>query len=107
MWANLHLLFWLSLVPFVTAWMGEHEEAAGAGRRVRRRAADVRLAFTILVRAILGAPGGNPVLKAAVGRDVKGWMSLVLYSAGILFTLVDHRISVPALRRGRAHVADP
>jgi uncharacterized membrane protein len=93
MWANLHLLFWLSLVPFVTAWMGEHEEAAVPAAAYGGVLLMCGLAFTILVRAILGAPGGNPVLKAAVGRDVKGWMSLVLYSAGILFTLVDHRIS--------------
>jgi len=93
MWANLHLLFWLSLVPFVTAWMGEHEEAAVPAAAYGGVLLMCGLAFTILVRAILAAPGGNPVLKAAVGRDVKGWMSLVLYSVGILFTLVDHRIS--------------
>ena len=93
MWANLHLLFWLSLIPFVTAWMGEHEEVAVPAAAYGAVLLMCGIAFTILVRAILAAPGGNPRLKAAVGRDFKGWLSVVLYSAGILLTLVNHHIS--------------
>ena len=93
MWANLHLLFWLSLVPFVTAWMGEHEESPVPAAAYGGVLLMCGVAFTILVRAILAAPGGNPVLKAAVGRDFKGWLSLVLYAAGIIMTTVDHRLS--------------
>jgi TMEM175 potassium channel family protein len=93
MWANLHLLFWLSLVPFVTAWMGEHEESPVPAAAYGGVLLMCGVAFTILVRAILAAPGGNPVLKAAVGRDFKGWLSLVLYAVGIIITTVDHRLS--------------
>ena len=93
MWANLHLLFWLSLVPFVTAWMGEHEESPVPAAAYGAVLLMCGIAFTILVRAILSTPGGNPMLKAAIGRDGKGWMSVALYAAGILFTLIDHHIS--------------
>jgi len=93
MWANLHLLFWLSLVPFVTAWMGEHEEAAVPAAAYGAVLLMCGVAFTILVRTLLAAPGGNPVLKAAIGRDVKGWLSVMLYAAAILMAAVDHRIS--------------
>ena len=82
LWANLHLLFWLSLVPFVTGWMGEHGHAA-----CRRRVYGVVLlcagiAYSILIRVIIHAQGPHSKLKAAVGGDVKGNLSVVMYAAG-------------------------
>jgi uncharacterized membrane protein len=83
MWANLHLLFWLSLVPFVTAWVGEHSEAAIPCAAYGTVLLMCGVAFTILLRTLLSAPGGNPRLAAAVGSDLKGKLSLLLYVAAI------------------------
>jgi uncharacterized membrane protein len=87
LWANLHLLFWLSIVPFVTAWMSEHYgpapvEAYGI---VLLLAA---LAYSILSQVLIRANGPDSRLRAAVGRDVKGLVSLGLYLAGVLLALV-------------------
>ncbi len=93
MWANLHLLFWLSLVPFVTAWMGEHHAAAAPNAAYGLVLLMCGLAFTLLLRSLLAVPGGNPRLAAAVGRDMKGTMSLLLYAAGIALAYVSPWIS--------------
>jgi uncharacterized membrane protein len=86
MWANLHLLFWLSLVPFVTGWMGENHFAAlpTAAYGVVLLLAGV--AFLILEKQLLGA--GNPRLAAAIGKDIKGKLSAVLYLTGIPLAFV-------------------
>ena len=88
LWANLHLLFWLSLVPFVTGWMGENHFAplptAGYGMVLLAAA----IAYYILVRAIIAQQGPQSRLAAAVGRDVKGLISPVIYVTAILSTLV-------------------
>jgi uncharacterized membrane protein len=83
LWANLHLLFWLSLFPFGTAWLGEHptESVPVAAYGVVLLAA--ALAYYILVRALIAAPSQPPTLAAAIGRDVKGKISPVLYALGI------------------------
>ncbi len=83
MWANLHLLFWLSLVPFVTAWVGEHPEAAIPCAAYGFVLLMCGIAFTILLRALLSVPGGNPRLASAVGEDLKGKLSLLLYAAAV------------------------
>jgi uncharacterized membrane protein len=93
MWANLHLLFWLSLVPFVTAWVGEHSEAAIPCAAYGVVLLMCGVAFTILLRALLAVPGGNPRLAAAVGSDVKGQLSLVLYAAAIVLAFVNQWIA--------------
>ena len=82
LWANLHLLFWLSLFPFVTAWMGQHFEAVPTAIYgvVMVMAA---IAYFILQRAILVQEGPGSVLAAAVGRDVKGKISPLLYALAI------------------------
>jgi uncharacterized membrane protein len=87
LWANLHLLFWLSLVPFVTAWMSEHYGPAPveAYGLVLLLAA---LAYSVLVRVLISANGPDSRLRAAVGRDVKGLVSLGLYTTGVLLALV-------------------
>ena len=93
LWANLHLLFWLSLVPFVTGWMGENHEAAVPCAAYGVVLLMCGVAFTILLRSLLAAPGGNPRLAAAVGSDVKGRLSLLLYATAIGLAFVNQWIS--------------
>ena len=93
MWANLHLLFWLSLVPFVTAWVGEHHDAAVPTAAYGTVLLMCGVAFTILLRAILAAPGGNARLAAAVGSDRKGKLSVLLYASAIVLAFVNQWIS--------------
>jgi uncharacterized membrane protein len=83
LWANAHLLFWLSLVPFVTAWMGENHFAP-----VTMAAYGVILflagvAYLVLQRVIIISQGPESVLAAAVGRDIKGKVSALLYALAI------------------------
>ena len=78
LWANLHLLFWLSLVPFVTAWMGEHNFAQWPVARYGGVLLLSAIAYLILVRALLAAPG-NELLASALGSDFKGKVSMVIY----------------------------
>jgi uncharacterized membrane protein len=83
LWANLHLLFWLSLIPFVTAWMGENHFAqlpTAAYGVVLFMAAS---AYWILVRVLLRYHEGDSALARALRRDVKGNLSLVIYAAGV------------------------
>ena len=93
LWANLHLLFWLSLFPFGTAWMGENHLAsvptAGYGAILLLAG----LAYYVLERQIIAAQGRNSRLAAAVGTDWKGVVSIGLYAAGILLAFVSPRIS--------------
>ncbi len=88
LWANLHLLFWLSLIPFVTGWMGEnHFQAvpvAGYGIVLLGCAC----AYTILVRALLAIHGADSPFAKALGGDLKGWISLALYVAALLLAFV-------------------
>jgi uncharacterized membrane protein len=93
MWANLHLLFWLSLVPFVTAWMGEHPEAAIPSAAYGVVLLMCGVAYTILLKMLLRVPGGNPRLASAVGSDLKGKLSVVLYAAAIVLAFVNQWIS--------------
>ena len=94
LWANLHLLFWLSLIPFVTGWMGENEFAqlpvALYGVILWMSA----MAYYILVRALILHHGKDSVLANAIGNDFKGRVSLVIYSAAIVFAFVNSGISL-------------
>ncbi|MBX7111533.1 MAG: TMEM175 family protein [Dehalococcoidia bacterium] len=94
LWANLHLLFWLSLVPFTTAWMGENEftrwPVAAYGLDLWMCA----VAFTILVVHLRHLHGPESVLDAAIGNDIKGKISLALYTAAIPTALVFPWVSV-------------
>ena len=79
LWANLHLLFWLSLMPFVTGWMGENHFAPLPDGRLRRRAASARRSPTPSSRcAIIRLEGPHSKLAAAVKKDVKGKLSVVM-----------------------------
>ena len=84
LWANLHLLFWLSLVPFVTAWMGENHLAT-VPVALYGVVMDVSgLAYYILSRVLIVHLGQDSELAVAVGRDNKGILSLVIYTTGIV-----------------------
>ena len=89
MWANLHLLFWLSLVPMLTEWAGtsaSHSTPAAAYGVVQLAAA---VAYFILVRMLIAANGGpHGALARSIGSDLKGRLSIVLYLAGIGLSLV-------------------
>lgn len=83
LWANLHLLFWLSIVPFGTAWMGEHQFAAVPTAVYGAMLITPAVAFAFLVRAIIAVPGQPPALAEAIGRDVKGYGSILAYVVSI------------------------
>lgn len=91
LWANLHLLFWLSMVPFTTAWMGENNFAAAP---VALYGVDMLLAavaYYILVQTLLAHHGKDSVLAAAIGSDKKGKISLALYTAAIFLSFLNPR----------------
>ncbi len=94
LWANLFLLFALSLIPFVTAWMGEnHLEAVP----VALYGADLILcavAYTVLVRLLIAHEGPSSTLAHAIGSDVKGKVSLSLYVIGIAAAFIDVRLAI-------------
>jgi len=83
LWANLHLLFWLSLVPFVTGWMGENHFAPLPMALYGVSLWGAGVAYTILVQALIRLHGRDSTLARATGRDRKGWISLVLYTMAI------------------------
>jgi uncharacterized membrane protein len=84
LWANVHLLFWLSLVPFVTGWMGENEFAALPVALYGVVMLLAALAYFVLVRTLIGRHGRDSQLARAVGRDVKGKASVALYVLAIV-----------------------
>ena len=84
LWANLHLLFWLSLFPFTTAWMDETELARTPLVVYGANLLAAAIAYFLLERAIFRAEGPDGLLRQALGRDVKGKVSPLIYVAGIL-----------------------
>jgi TMEM175 potassium channel family protein len=88
LWANLHLLFWLSLVPFVTAWMGEHPFASTPAALYGVVLLMAGVAYLILQRRILRSEGPGSILATALGRDVKGKLSPLLCALAIGFAFV-------------------
>ena len=88
LWANLHLLFWLSLIPFVTGWMGENHFGALPVALYGVVLLFAAIAYTILTRILIGIHGRESVLAMAVGKDGKGWVSLVCYAAAIPLAFV-------------------
>ena len=87
LWANLHLLFWLSLFPFATGWMGENHFSAVPTALYGVVLLMAAIAYYLLERAIIRAQGPDSILKKAVGRDWKGKLSPVLYVVAIVATL--------------------
>lgn len=84
LWANMHLLFWLSLVPFVTGWMGENHFAAIPVALYGVVLLMSGLAYFLLSRALVSLHGADSVIAKALGRDRKGLLSLVFYVIAIL-----------------------
>jgi len=93
LWANMHLLFWLSLVPFTTAWMGESQFAAWPVASYGVVLLAAAMAYFILSRLLIALHGSDSTLGAAVGADFKGRVSLVLYLAAIPLAFVRPVIS--------------
>ena len=87
LWANLHLLFWLSLFPFATAWMGENHFAAAPTAAYGVVLLMAAIAYWLLQRTLIGVQGADSVLLRAIGSDWKGKLSPVLYALGIVSTL--------------------
>ncbi len=86
LWANLHLLFWLSLFPFVTAWMGENHFSATPTAVYGLVLLMAAVAYWILQQALIAADGTGSTLRRAIGADWKGKLSPLFYLTGIVLT---------------------
>jgi uncharacterized membrane protein len=93
LWANLHLLFWLSLLPFATAWMGENHFAAVPCALYGAVLLMAAVAYWILQQSIIAAQGPHSRLKRAIGSDWKGKLSPLAYLLGIGGAFVSPRLS--------------
>jgi uncharacterized membrane protein len=93
LWANLHLLFWLSLVPFVTGWMGENHFASLPTALYGVVLLLAAIAYYLLQQTIIAAQGPGSRLAAAVGRDVKGKISPLFYALAIPLAFLSQWIS--------------
>jgi len=93
MWANLHLLFWLSLIPFATGWMGRNHFAPLPTAMYGVVLLFSAVSYTVLVRMIIAAQGPSSRLKAAIGSDAKGYLSLAMYAAAIPLAFVNRWIA--------------
>ena len=93
LWANLHLLFWLSLIPFATGWMGENHFAPVPTAVYGMALLMPALAWYCLQLTIMRTQGRDSPLRAALGRDLKGKASPPLYVAGILSAFLDARLA--------------
>ncbi|MFL6707706.1 MAG: TMEM175 family protein [Massilia sp.] len=87
LWANLHLLFWLSLTPFTTAWMGENHFEAAPVALYGFVLLMCSLAYSVLARVLTRNHPENRALAEAIGIDRKGWISVCLYVAGMALSL--------------------
>jgi uncharacterized membrane protein len=93
LWANLHLLFWLSLIPFVTSWLGGTNFGAWPAAAYGVVMLLAGLAYFILTRVLIAHHGKESALASAVGRDWKGRLSLLIYATAIPVSFVDARLS--------------
>jgi len=98
LWANMHLLFWLSLVPFTTAWLGDHPEASAPTVLYGVSLLMPAIGYTILVKSIIAeqlnhSDGKYSKLRDVVGNDAKGYLSLVLYLAGIGAAFIERHVA--------------
>jgi uncharacterized membrane protein len=93
LWANLHLLFWLSLFPITTAWMGESHSAAAPSALYGLVLFMAAIAYWILQQRIIAAQGPDSILKKAVGGDWKGKLSPVIYLLGIAAAFIWPRLA--------------
>jgi uncharacterized membrane protein len=93
LWANLHLLFWLSLVPFTTGWMGENHFASTPSALYGVVLLMAAIAYWILQRRIIASQGPGSLLARAIGNDWKGKLSPILYLAAIPLAYASHWIA--------------
>ena len=93
LWANLHLLFWLSLFPFTTAWMSENHFASAPSAIYGFVLLMAAIAYVLLQQRIIAAQGSDSLLHRAIGSDWKGKVSPVLYLAAIPLAFVSHWIA--------------
>ena len=93
MWANLHLLFWLSLIPFVTAWMSENHFAPLPTALYGTILLFAALAYSLLQHIILKRHGRDSLLSKAIGRDFKGRVSIILYLAAIPLAFLEQNLT--------------
>jgi uncharacterized membrane protein len=93
LWANLHLLFWLSLIPFTTSWLGEHPSAPVPTAIYGLSLLLPAVAWYVWQVVIIRAQGEDAPLAQAIGRDLKGKLSPLVYLAGIALAFVDTRVS--------------
>jgi uncharacterized membrane protein len=96
LWANLHLLFWLSLVPFVTGWMGENHFAPLPVALYGAVLLMSGVAYFLLSRALVGLHGERSTLALALGRDVKGKLSVLIYACALPLAFVNRWVAVSA-----------
>jgi uncharacterized membrane protein len=94
LWANLHLLFWLSLFPFGTAWMGENSFASIPTAAYGAVLLLAALAYFILVRALIACDGQSPALAVAVGSDRKGKLSPLIYAIAFFAAFIAPAVAV-------------
>jgi uncharacterized membrane protein len=94
LWANLHLLFWLSLTPFVTAWMGENHFATWPVALYGGVLLCAAVAYYILSQALIALHGRDSVLATAVGRDSKGKISALIYAVAIPLAFLDSWVAL-------------
>jgi uncharacterized membrane protein len=94
LWANSHLLFWLSLIPAATAWMGENLSAPVPTAVYGGVLLMPAIAYYLLQKAIVRRQGAHSMLAKALGSDIKGKISLILYVAGIVLAFVSPWISI-------------
>jgi uncharacterized membrane protein len=94
LWANLHLLFWLSLVPFATGWMGENHFAKVPASAYGIVLLGAAIAYYVLQNSIIRVQGRDSALAHAIGRDLKGKASPMLYIAGIASAFVNRWIAI-------------
>src|SRR6478672_6894925 len=94
LWANSHLLFWLSLIPATTAWMGENFLAPIPTAVYGGTLLMPAIAYYLLQKAILRRHGAHSVLATALGIDIKGKLSLILYAAGIAVAFLNPWLSI-------------
>jgi uncharacterized membrane protein len=93
MWANLHLLFWLSLTPFVTGWMGENHRSHAPSALYGGVLLMAGFAYWLLQKAIIASQGEGSVLRLALGSDWKGNLSLFAYIAGVALSFVSPAVA--------------
>ena len=105
LWANLHLLFWLSLLPFVTGWMGENHFAQLPTVLYGAVLLMAGVAYWILTVTIINEDGADSLLARAIGKDLKGKLSVVAYALAIALSFINHWIAAGDIRPRGAGVA--